>query len=506
MMAHADFCLYPVELLSTQQMGEADRLTIKAGTPGTVLMEAAGKAIADAVSADAPQAESVCVLCGPGNNGGDGFVAARLLKQRGYTVRLALLGRPDVLTGDAAAMAASWDGDIIPLKPACVESAEVIVDAIFGAGLARPVEGGVAETIKAANASHALIVAADIPTGIDGNTGEMKGVAVNAATTVTFFRAKPGHYLLPGRAHCGTLLVADIGIGSGVLSEIDPDTFLNLSGIWKDAYPWPKPEGHKYSRGHALIVSGEADATGAARLSARGALRTGAGLVTLAGSKAATAVNAAHSTAVMVDSFTGVKGLEQLLTDTRKNAVVIGPGAGVRKQTADMVLTVLKSGAACVLDADALTSFSKNPKLLLEALLKRDAPVVLTPHEGEFDRLFADCASGSKLARARAAARISGAVVVLKGADTVIADPDGRAAINANAPPWLATAGSGDVLAGFIAGHLAQGMHGFEAACAAVYFHGACANAFGPGLIAEDLSEALPAVLRKFHADHQPSA
>jgi len=494
-----------IELLSTQQMGEADRLTISAGILGIALMEAAGEAIADAVSAKAPQAELVSVLCGPGNNGGDGFAAARLLKERGYRVKLALHGPRGSLVGDAAAMAASWDGDTSPLSPACVDGAEVIVDAIFGAGLSRAVEGVVAETIKAANASDALIVAADIPSGIDGNTGEVKGIAVNAAATVTFFRAKPGHYLLPGRVHCSCLQIADIGISSGVLTDIQPDTYLNSPDLWRDAYLWPTLEGHKYTRGHALILSGGPEATGAARLSARGALRSGAGLVTLAGSKAATAVNAAHATAVMIESFAGVKGLQNLLADTRKNAVLIGPGAGVSKQTAGLVLTALKSMAVCVLDADALTSFANKPELLFEAILARDASVVLTPHDGEFDRLFGERISVSKLEQARSAARTSGAVVVLKGADTVIAAPDGRAAINANAPPWLATAGSGDVLAGFITGHLAQGMPVFEAACAAVHFHGTCASEFGQGLIAEDLSEVLPSVLRKFHEEHSPS-
>ena len=505
MTMRADAGTSHIELLSTTQMGEADRLTIAAGATGLDLMEAAGKAIADAVSTQAPQADLVSVLCGPGNNGGDGFVAARLLKARGYTVCVALLGPQGSLRGDAAAMAASWDGEIAALAPSCVNDADVIVDAIFGAGLSRAVEGLVGETIRAANSSGAIIVAADIPSGIDGNTGEVKGIAINAAVTVTFFRAKPGHYLLAGRVHCGCLQIAEIGINSNILSGIQPDTFLNHPDLWRDGYPRPTLEGHKYMRGHALIVSGGPEATGAARLAARGALRSGAGLVTLAGSKAATAVNAAHVTAVMVKSFAGVNGLQNLLSDARKNTVVIGPGAGVSKQTAGLVLKALGSNAACVLDADALTSFSNKPQVLFDAISQRDAAVVLTPHDGEFGRLFGQDVSITKLDRVRIAARISGAVVVLKGADTVIAGPDGRAAINANAPPWLATAGSGDVLAGFIAGYLAQGMAVFEAACAAVYFHGACANEFGPGLISEDLSEALPAILKEFFKDYSPS-
>jgi hydroxyethylthiazole kinase-like uncharacterized protein yjeF len=486
-----------VELLTTAEMGQADALTIKSGTPGLVLMEAAGQAVADEVVRLAPDARDVLVLCGPGNNGGDGFVAARLLKAQGLSVRLATLGAKDALKGDAAEMAARWEGDIEPLEPQLVEGADVVVDALFGAGLTRAVEGVAAEVIKAANASGAILISVDVPSGIDGTNGEVRGVAVQATSTVTFFRRKPGHLLLPGRIHCGDVSVADIGIPARVLETIAPKTFANVPALWLAQFPQPQVVGHKYSRGHALIVSGGPEATGAARLGARGALRIGAGLVTLAGSKAATAVNASHSTAVMVVSFSGPKGLAKILEDTRKNAVLIGPGAGVGKQTRDLVLTLLESEAACVLDADALTSFEEKPNELFTAISKRSAPAILTPHEGEFSRLFSQVPSDwPKPARVRKAALLCGGIVLLKGADTVIAHPDGRAAINENAPPWTATAGSGDVLAGFATGLVAQGMPAFEAACTAVWLHGEAAASFGPGLIAEDMPETLPAVLR----------
>jgi NAD(P)H-hydrate epimerase len=304
-----------------------------------------------------------------------------------------------------------------------------------------------------------------------------------------------------------------------VLAEIAPQTVRNTPALWREALPRPHLDAHKYTRGHAIVVSGPPDSTGAARLGARGALRVGAGLVTLVGSAAATAVNATQVTAVMVKALASETELGALLTDERRNAVLIGPGAGVGAATVEGVLAVLASPAAAVLDADALTSFAPGeseapvkasglgfvvrgsepgpgPEALFEAVKARQAAVVLTPHEGEFRRLFGGVA-GSKLERAREAARLSGAVVILKGPDTVIAAPDGRAAINDNAPPWLATAGSGDVLAGFVTGLLAQKMPAFEAACAAVWLHGACATAFGPGLIAEDLPEALPRVLAK---------
>ena len=484
-------------LLTSEEMGQADRLAIESGTPGLALMEQAGRAVADEVARLALPAGDTVVLCGPGNNGGDGFVVARLLQEQGFRVSLGLLGERAALQGDAADMAGRWDGGVSPLSPELIDGAQTVVDAIFGAGLARPVEGVAAATIAALNASDASVIAVDVPSGIDGTSGAVRGIAVEADSTVTFFRRKTGHLLLPGRVYCGALRVADIGIEAEVLNSIQPATFANAPDLWCDDFPWPEVAGHKYTRGSALVVSGGPEATGAARLGARAALRAGAGLVTLAGSKAASAVNAAHCTSVMVTSFSGADGLAKILQDPRINALLIGPGAGVGQGTRQLVETALRSKAACVLDADALVSFSGNPKPLFAAIKGRGRPVVLTPHEGEFARLFGALAGGgSKLARAREAARLSGAFLILKGADTVIASPGGFAAINDNAPPWCATAGSGDVLAGFATGLLAQAMPAYAAACASVWLHGAAAARFGPGLIAQDLSEMLPAVLR----------
>ena len=485
-----------LELLTANEMGLADKLTIDGGVSGAILMENAGRGVADEVSMRFPDASTVAIICGPGNNGGDGFAAGQYLLDRGYSVRLGFDGDVTKLSADAAKMAKRFSGFIEPLETALLKNADVVVDGLFGAGLSRPIEGKVAALIDHANDSGAPIIAIDVPSGIDGTTGEIRGTAIRALATVTFFRLKPGHLLMPGHLFCGGLRLIDIGIGDQVLESVKPRAFANEPGLWLGQFPWPTIEGHKYLRGHAVIASGPANATGAARLAARAALRVGAGLVTVASPRNALAVNAAQLTAVMVHEADSVQGIEALLADARKNAFLIGPGHGVGEETRGMVLAALKAGPAVVLDADALTSFADDNETLFNAIAARQSPVVMTPHEGEFTRLFGAVSGESKLERARVAASRAGAVVVLKGPDTVIAAPDGRAAIDINGTPWLATAGSGDVLAGMVAGLLAQGMGGFMAGSAAVWMHGEAAQLFGPGLIAEDLPDLLPAVLR----------
>jgi ADP-dependent NAD(P)H-hydrate dehydratase / NAD(P)H-hydrate epimerase len=505
------------ELLTAHEMARADALAMAGGIPGLTLMENAGCAVAEAAGDMVPPGTAIAVLCGPGNNGGDGFVAARLLRERGYPVRVGLFGRRDALNGDAAVMAQRWGEPVEPLATATLADAGLVVDALFGAGLSRPLEGIAADVVDAINRAGKPVVAVDVPSGLDGTTGAFKGTVVEATSTVTFFRLKPGHVLLPGRVLCGQVRLAEIGIPEAVLDEIGVNAWRNRPPQWREAYPWPRIDGHKYGRGHAVVVSGPAESTGAARMGARGALRVGAGLVTVVGPATATAVNATQLTAIMVKAIGADAALGEFLADERHNAVLIGPGAGVGAATAATVARVLASPPATVLDADALTSFAAegqeatrlsafgfvargaeprpSPAALFSAIKARTAAVVLTPHEGEFKRLFGEL-PGSKLARARLAAQTSGAVVILKGPDTVVAAPDGKAAINDNAPPWLATAGSGDVLAGLVTGLLASRMPAFKAACAAVWLHGECANRLGPGLIAEDLSEALPHVLQ----------
>lgn len=491
-----------IELFTTAEMGLADRLTAVSGTPGAVLMENAGRAVADAVARHGSSGP-VVVVAGPGNNGGDGFVAARIMAERGLEVRVALLGDRSLFKGDAAAAAARWTGPVEAAEPRSVQGAAVIVDALFGAGLARPVGGTALALISAINSEQAQKIAVDLPSGISGDSGQVVGgAAVQATETVTFFRRKPGHLLLPGRLHCGKLTVADIGITDAVLGEIKPQCWANEPPLWLSKFPRPSVAGHKYDRGHAVVVSGPMPSTGAARLAARGALRAGAGLVTIASPANALVVHAEESVAVMVREVDGSEALAEFLADRRRNVVVIGPGGGVGETMRQMVATVLASGAAAVLDADALTSFAGQLEELAALIgSNRARPVVLTPHDGEYYNLFNTLNMkpnvNSKLEKARTAARHTGALVLLKGPDTVIAASDGRAAITANSPATLATAGSGDVLSGMIGGLLAQNMPVFEAVCAGVWLHGEAAAEFGSGLISEDLPDMLPRVLRR---------
>jgi NAD(P)H-hydrate epimerase len=490
-------------LLRASQMRQAEQRTIDGGTPGFKLMMRAGEAAADRAAGMAPEHGRVLVLCGPGNNGGDGFVVARTLASRGFRVEVAAVKPVADLSGDAAEAGHLWGDEVSSLAEADPAAVDLLVDALFGTGLARDLEGDAADAIARVNAAGKPVLAIDIPSGVDADSGLVRGAAVKASRTVTFACRKPGHVLYPGRAHAGPVEVADIGVPVAGLDG--PVVAANAPALWLSAYPRPGPEAHKYHRGHALVVSGAAAHTGAARLAARGALRAGAGLVSVVTSARALAVNAAHLTAIMMRVCDDPDEFYDLLADDRFNAIVLGPALGVGDLGKRWVEAALDADRATVLDADALTSFSGEAESLA-ALTRapRETPVVLTPHEGELKRLLAGSGEtsveareiagrSSKLDRALGLAALTNAIVVLKGPDTVIAGPDGRAAINENGSPYLGTAGSGDVLAGIIAGLMAQGMLGFEAACCAVWMHAEAGARFGPGLIAEDLPELLPA-------------
>jgi len=480
-------------LLAVAEMARADQLTIAAGTPGITLMEAAGLGAARCIQRRyVPR--PVAVLCGPGMNGGDGFVVARALSEAGWPVRVGLLGSRDRLTGDAALAAAAWRGAVEPISSGLLDGAGLMVDALFGAGLNRDLVGDALTVIRAARdrsrAGALKIVAIDVPSGVEGDTGRVLGDAAPADMTVTFFRAKPGHLLLPGRALAGVLRVINIGIEDLVLDEIAPDQGRNGPASWARELARPGLSDHKYRRGHAVIAAGGV-MTGAARLAGMAARRIGAGLLTIAPPAAAGPLFRAAAPGFLVDDCDTRDECAAVLADPRRNAVLVGPGNGLEPRTRGFAEAALDTDRAVVLDADALTLFAGEAEALAD---RRAGILVMTPHDGEFARLFPDLAGLGKLERTRIAARRSKAVVVLKGADTVIAAPDGTALINTNAPPWLATGGTGDVLAGTVLGLLAQGMSGFGAAAAAVWLNGVAAQAIGEGLIAEDIPDHLAAM------------
>jgi len=484
-------------VLDVHRMAEADRLAVASGICVAELMENAGRAVALEITKRWP-AQDVLVLCGPGGNGGDGFVAARHLADAGWTVQVALLGSRDALRGAAREQANRWAGPIADAAPALLKRGPLIVDAIVGAGLNRALAGAARETLAAAAAARLTIVAVDVPSGLQGDTGADLG-AVACALTVTFFRKKPAHLLLPGRALCGEVVVADIGTPESVLTRIAPDLYENDPRLWAAELPLLRAQANKYTRGHALVMGGY-PMTGAARMAARAAARIGAGLTTVAVPVVALPIYAAALTSIMVKPLSAAADFEALIADARITGFLIGPGAGAGEETRARTRALLATGRAVLVDADALTAFHDDPPSLFGAIR---GPCVFTPHEGEFRRLFS--CEGDKLARARAAAALCGAVIVLKGSDTVIAAPDGRAIINANAPATLATAGSGDVLSGIVLGLLAQGMDAFAAAAAGVWLHGAAAALFGPGLLAEDLPDLLPRVLRELAVLESPA-
>ena len=490
------------EILTIAEMSEVDRLTAASGVSTLTLMENAGRQIANEIAKRWP-ARKTTVLCGPGNNGGDGYVVARHLQARGFAVEVVRVGDHAALKEDAAAMAKLWTGPSRAFNPKDAIHGDLCVDAIFGAGLSRGLAPDLSQLFEDIGMADVPIVAIDVPSGVHGDRAIFldKGQPWQAALTVTFFRKKPAHVLYPARAYCGEVVCADIGIPDGMFHALADPGLGNgqpAPRCFENTNP-PKlarlaADAHKYKRGHCVVVSGPPSATGAARLAAEAALRTGAGLVTAVGDTASVATLSASLTAVMVrEAGTGAQ-LQALLQDKRLNAVVVGPGSGVGKVTQEKVSAALTSSAAVVVDADALTSFADKPDAWFKLLHDR---CVLTPHEGEFERLFPGllAKSENRIEAARTAAAKAGAVVLLKGPDTVIAAPDGTAAVNTNAPQDLATAGSGDVLAGIVAGLLAQGLKPFDAARLGAYLHGACGRIAGPGLIAEDLADLLPRVL-----------
>ncbi len=475
------------EIILVDDMRAIDARAAELGVPTRTLMENAGAAVAIEVQARF-EVRPTLILCGPGNNGGDGFVAARKLAEAGWPVRVGVVGDRRALTGDARDAASAWMGWVDEAAVSLLEPGMLVIDAVFGAGLSRSLDG-VAAALAGATRGHD-VVGVDVPSGVPGDGDPPEGVSFRADLTVTFERKKLAHVLEPGRSLCGDVVVAAIGVPREAILERAIWLWENGEALW--SLPWPDAQAHKHARGHAMVVSGGAGRTGAARLAARAALRVGAGLVTVLSPPPAMRENAAQLTAIMLAEVKDVAAI--CAAAANAGAIVVGPAAGVTPRTRETLTALAELGVALVLDADALTVAAADPQVFL-ATLRPDA--VLTPHVGEFRRLFPDLAEGSlsRIERVRAAARRAGCTVLLKGPDTVIAAPDGAAVVNTTGAPFLATAGSGDVLAGIIAGLIAQGMPSFDAACAGVWLHGRLGEHLGAGLIADDLPDALPDLL-----------
>lgn len=457
------------------------------------LMQRAGEAVAAAALRLFPDALRFVVLCGPGNNGGDGYVAAAALARAGASVTVHHLVDPSLLTGDAAHAHADASLPSTPLQAYMPHPGDVVIDALFGAGLARDVSRDVSDSVERVAAAGLPVLAIDLPSGLDGMTGLVRGAAFQATNTVTFMTRKPGHLLLPGRTLCGAIEVFDIGIPHRLIAAEAERLWVNGPPLWHSLHAAPGVFDHKYRRGHLTVFSGGATATGAARLSATAGLKAGAGLVTIASPKDALSINATHLTAIMLHEINDTPDLERYLEDTRRATFVLGPGFGNLSFARAYALALGSAGRAVVLDADGITAFRNDARSLNNAFAQNGPRLVVTPHEGEFARLFPEVSAmpAGKVEKARAAASELGGIVVYKGADTVIAAPDGRAAINETAPPQLATAGSGDVLAGIIAALMGQGLPAFEAACAGVYLHSEAALRAGRWLTAEGLVAAV---------------
>jgi len=457
-------------IVTAAEMRALEAAAITGGTSEVELMQRAGHAAARAIAAFTAPSDAL-VLCGPGNNGGDGYVVATKLSQMGWPVRVAAIGAPATETAREAA--AGWRGAVEPLG-ALTPPATLVVDALFGIGLARPLAPNLAEALNRLAAAARTCVAIDLPSGAATDDGAALSPLPDCDMCISFGAAKPAHVLHPAAARAGRLVVAGIGLAPA-------RSQLNFLAPPRSVSEAPAAA-HKYQRGHVLVVGGPAQATGAARLAALGAQRAGAGYVSLLSPTGAMAANAAQLTGVVLVEADTPAAVARAFGEGRAHALVIGPALG-RAHGRDKVLAALSVGKPVVLDADVFTLFEGDAAALAAAI---EGPAVLTPHEGEFARLFG-ALPGSKVDRARAAARQIGAVVLLKGPDSVIAAPDGRAAVNAHATPYLATAGSGDVLAGVIGAMLARGLDPFEAACVAAWLHGDAGRRGGPGLIAEDL-------------------
>lgn len=488
-------------LLTAAQSAAIDKNAIESGTSSEAMMEEAGLAaaelITDYIGTPLEAGGPIIVLCGPGNNGGDGFVLARHLDEWGYPVHVRCLVPAKDLKGDAALSAAKWGGKVSDISTDGFEASAAIIDCLFGTGLNKPIDVDLETVIEAMNGAGAFVLAVDMPSGLSADTGQATGSCVHADATITFNTKKPGQVIAPGRFLCGgneNIHCVKLKVPGKALALEDVETFENNPALWGAKYRFCGPQSHKYNRGHMVVLGGREPTLGASRLASLAGLRAGAGLVTLAAPAETYPIQAAALMDVMVRRFDSAFGFMGILADKRIMSVLIGPGAGLGEKTVELVREVGTKNKALVLDADALTSLVGRLDLIKQ--IKSD-DVVLTPHEGEFARLFPTVKfEDDRISAVRTAAEQAQATIVLKGVSTVVAAPDGRVSIASNAPSWLSVGGTGDVLSGIVCGLIAQGMPAFEAASAAVWIHGEAGMKAGRGMIASDMlhgiSRSLP--------------
>ena len=482
-----------INILTSKQTKNLDILSIKNGVSLSNLMENAGEASFDIIiNQIIPNIlnfnNKITILCGPGNNGGDGFVIAKKLCQKNFDVTVCSPFDKHKFNPTVKTKLKSCTFDIVNPSQKLFKRADLIIDALFGVGLNRDINKELSYLIKLVNKEKKFVVSIDIASGLDSDTGEERPISINADHTISFQTPKPCHYLLPGKIKTGKLSIVQIGIPKKVFNNIKnlSKIYLNTMDLWKSHFPRPNEYDHKYSRGHLLVQSGDKFSTGASRLASLSALRVGAGIVTLASTDESAMINAAHLTSVMVKNINTKKDFIDFYNKRKVNAFLIGPGCGLTKYTKELSLVAIKTGLPVVLDADSISVFEDEPNELFSAIKKYNKNVILTPHEGEFKRIFKN-SIGSKISKASKASRESSAIIIYKGNDTIISSPNSHLAISDKTSPFLATAGSGDILAGICAGLLSQGMDAFMAACAGQWFHKKIGEISGPGMIADDM-------------------
>ncbi|VAV90167.1 NAD(P)H-hydrate epimerase / ADP-dependent (S)-NAD(P)H-hydrate dehydratase [hydrothermal vent metagenome] len=483
-----------IPILTTKNCYQADKQAIASGITPVTRMENAGSGAAESITARYEKCKTL-ILCGPGANGGDGYVIARKLHEAGWSVDVMALTAP-VAGSDAEFMAQQCPVDASSRVRQLPTDIELIVDCLYGAGLNRALDADTTQLIHQVNQHKSPVVAIDLPSGIFGDSNGGFAPCIVADTTITFAVKKLAHVLEPERSFCGVVEVVDIGFPDGMISDMPEVALENSPCLWSQIPVQPGAQSHKHNRGRLWVGCGGHLQTGAARLAARAGLRIGAGWVMLGGSKKAMQVCAAHETSIVLQTRPKHQSMAKTLqTSPVPDCVILGPAGGIGARMRADILDVLRSGIAAVLDADALRVMSAEPEVFFELCNEN---TVLLPHEAEFLGLFPDLNQtfGHKINRVKAAASRAGCTVLLKGADSVIANATGRAVVNTKTSAWLATLGTGDVLAGMVGGLMAQRVGGMDATCAAVWIHGALGQNLGAGLIAEDLPNEIPNILK----------